>query len=83
MRKTSLALLGAAAITGTIANPAPASALETREFVGHGSSDFGLELSYARHHARSQATWAGFTDCEEYDKILSPYNARVFWRCTR
>ncbi|WP_409493044.1 hypothetical protein [Amycolatopsis sp. cmx-11-12] len=83
MRKTLLALLGAAAITGTIATPASASALETREFIGYGSSDFGLELIYARHHARNQAIWAGFTDCVEYDKILSPYNARVFWRCTR
>lgn len=81
MRKTLLALLGAAAITGTIATPA--SALETREFVGRGSSDFGLELIYARHDARNQATWAGFTDCVEYDKILFPYHATVYWRCTR
>ncbi|WP_410599351.1 hypothetical protein [Amycolatopsis sp. lyj-90] len=83
MRKTLLALLGAAAVLGTIATPASASTQETREFVGHGSSDFGLELVYARHDARNQATWAGFTDCEEYDKILFPYNATVFWRCTR
>ena len=84
MRKTLLALLGAAAMTGTIATPASASLQETREFVGHGSSDFGLALFHARHDARSQAERAGFTDCEEYHElILSPYTATVLWRCTR
>ncbi|UUV30959.1 hypothetical protein NQK81_40430 [Amycolatopsis roodepoortensis] len=84
MRKTLLALLGAAAMTGAIATPASASTQETREFVGHGSSDFGLALFYARHDARTQAERAGFTDCEEYYKlVISPYSATVFWRCTR
>ncbi|WP_340688179.1 hypothetical protein LCL61_19620 [Amycolatopsis coloradensis] len=84
MRKTLLALLGAAAMMGTIATPAAASVQETREFVGHGSSDFGLALFYARHDARTQAERAGFTDCEEYFKlVISPYTATVFSRCTR
>ncbi|MFC3455689.1 hypothetical protein [Amycolatopsis speibonae] len=84
MRKTLLALLGAAAVLGTTATPVSASALETREFVGHGSSDFGLALFYARQDARTQADRAGFTDCEEYFKlVISPYEATVFWRCTR
>lgn len=84
MRRILLALLGAAAVMGTIATPAAASALETREFVGHGSSDFGLALFYARQDARNQADRAGFSDCEEYFKlVISPYDATVFWRCTR
>ncbi|MEV6908303.1 hypothetical protein [Amycolatopsis sp. NPDC051071] len=84
MKKILLALLGAAALLGTIAAPASASTQETRKFVGHGSSDFGLALVYARQDARRQADWAGFADCEEYDKlIISPYDATVFWRCTR
>ncbi|MFJ8911490.1 hypothetical protein [Amycolatopsis sp. NPDC102389] len=84
MRKTLLALLGAAAVLGSIATPASATTLETREFVGHGSSDFGLALFYARQDAKSQAERAGFTDCEEYFKlVISPYDATVFWRCKR
>ncbi|MFI9449902.1 hypothetical protein [Amycolatopsis sp. NPDC052450] len=84
MRRTLLGLLGAAAVMGAIATPASASPLETREFVGRGSSDFGLALFYARHDARTQAERAGFTDCEEYFKlVISPYDATVFWRCTR
>ncbi|RSN55286.1 hypothetical protein DMH01_33765 [Amycolatopsis sp. WAC 04182] len=84
MRRTSLALLCAATMMGTITTPAIARTQETREFVGHGSSDFGLALIYARHDAETQAERAGFTDCEEYYKlILSPYTATVFWRCTR
>ena len=86
MRKIPLALIGAAIVLGTIATPASASAsaLETREFVGNGSSDFGLALIYARQDARRQADRAGFADCEEYFKlIISPYEATVFWRCTR
>ncbi len=84
MRKTVLTLLGAAAFLGAIATPASAGTQETREFVGHGSSDFGLALVYARQDARTQADRAGFPDCEEYYKlIISPYEATVFWRCTR
>jgi hypothetical protein len=84
MRKTSLALIGAGTVMGTLATPASASALETREFVGNGSSDFGLALFYARQDARGQAERAGFSDCEEYFKlVISPYDATVFWRCTR
>ncbi|EME61762.1 hypothetical protein H074_11335 [Amycolatopsis decaplanina DSM 44594] len=79
-----LALLGATAMMGTIATPASASTQETREFAGHGSSDFGLALFYARQDARAQANRAGFTDCEEYFKlVISPYDATVFWRCIR
>ncbi|MER6670275.1 hypothetical protein ABT256_37355 [Amycolatopsis japonica] len=84
MRKTLLALLGAAAVLGSIATPASATTLETREFVGYGSSDFGLALFYARQDAKKKAERAGFTDCVEYSKIvISPYDATVFWRCTR
>ncbi|KZB82961.1 hypothetical protein [Amycolatopsis regifaucium] len=84
MRKTLLALIGAATVMGTLATPASASALETREFVGHGSSDFGLALFHARQDAKGQAERAGFSTCEEYFKlVISPYEATVFWRCTR
>ncbi|OOC05773.1 hypothetical protein [Amycolatopsis azurea] len=77
-------LLGAVIVLGMIAAPASASALETKEFVGHGASRFGFALLYARQDARAQADRAGFKDCEEYDKlVLSPYDATVFWRCTR
>jgi hypothetical protein len=73
-----------AIMMGTAATPSSASVQETREFVGYGSSDFGLALYYARQDARRQADRAGFADCEEYFKlILSPYDATVFWRCTR
>ncbi|MEV7555836.1 hypothetical protein AB0N89_39990 [Amycolatopsis sp. NPDC089917] len=53
MRKTLLTLLGAAAALATIANPASATAPETGEFAGHGSSDFGLALIHARQDART------------------------------
>lgn len=83
MKKTLSALLGAAAIMGATATPAFASVAETREFVGYGSSKVGLALYYAREDARRQAERAGFTDCEEYFQFVSPYDATVFWRCTR
>ncbi|GAA1978848.1 hypothetical protein [Amycolatopsis minnesotensis] len=56
---------------------------ETRDFRGEGSSDFGLELYYARAHAQRQATAAGFGNCTEIWQKLWPYTATVIWRCTR
>ncbi|RFS85086.1 hypothetical protein D0T12_13830 [Actinomadura spongiicola] len=60
-----------------------ANALETRRFLGEGSSDFGLELIYARAHAKRQAEQAGFTDCVELWKKEGAYTAKVLWECTR
>ncbi|QWF84283.1 hypothetical protein [Amycolatopsis sp. CA-230715] len=60
-----------------------AAATETRDFRGEGSSDFGLQLYYARDDARRQATAAGFGNCTEIYQKLWPYTATVIWRCTR
>lgn len=59
------------------------AATETRDFRGEGSSDFGLQLYYARDDARRQATAAGFGNCTEIYQKLWPYTATVIWRCTR
>ncbi|WP_020670095.1 hypothetical protein [Amycolatopsis nigrescens] len=83
MKRILVAVLGAAALLGVSA-PASASTLEERKFTGYGTSKVGLALYFARLDARGQADRAGFPDCEEYFKFeVSPYDATVFWRCTR
>lgn len=75
---------GLAIAACVVSAPAAANAaIETRDFRGEGSSDFGLQLYYARDDARRQATAAGFSDCTEIYQKLWPYTATVIWRCTR
>lgn len=77
--------IGAPALAGplTTAVPAISTAVETREFVGEGSSSWGFSLDYARAQARSRANAAGFYDCTEIYVEDWYYHAKVIWECTR
>lgn len=63
--------------------PVTSTAVETRQFVGEGSSSWGFSLDYARAQARSRANAAGFYDCTEIYVEDWFYSAKVIWECTR